>query len=66
MSAQMQQYTNGDGANSQTQNVYVIFRVYHFVRDDAMDVKVLVDPETMRRRNELTFTAEKWSVMAVL
>ncbi|GES62023.1 chaperone protein htpG [Aspergillus terreus] len=41
--------------------VYVIFRVFN-LGCDSVGVKVYVDPEYMRARKELSFTAETWSV----
>ena len=41
--------------------VYVIFRVYNLGLD-SVGVRVFVDPENMRERGELSFTAENWSV----
>jgi hypothetical protein len=42
--------------------IYVIFRVYN-IGQDSVGLKVLVDPEGMRSRQELAFTPEKWSVV---
>jgi hypothetical protein len=39
-----------------------MFRVFNLGQDSA-GLKVLVDPEGMRLRQELAFTAEKWSVV---
>lgn len=49
------------GQEQQLDQVYVIFRVYN-IGLDSVGVRVLIDPESMRRRGELSFTAENWSV----
>ncbi|KAK1676480.1 hypothetical protein BDP55DRAFT_727811 [Colletotrichum godetiae] len=41
--------------------IYVIFRVYHLGRSN-MGFKVYLDPEELRDRKQLSFTAEKWSI----
>ncbi|KAJ0306261.1 hypothetical protein COL516b_004717 [Colletotrichum fioriniae] len=46
--------------NSDT--VYVIFRVYNLGQAN-MGLKVYLDPETLRRSEQLKFTAETWSVI---
>lgn len=48
-------------AGQQLDCVYVIFRVYNLGRD-SIGVRVLVDPEGLRQRGGLQFTAESWSV----
>lgn len=55
----MQENTNGNG-NRRT--VYVIFRVLNLAAGNVR-LKVLIDPEKMRTRDELSFTAESWSVV---
>lgn len=54
-----------DFSYDQTRNinrVYMIFRVFN-LGQDTVGLKVLVDPEGLRLRRELAFTAEKWSVV---
>lgn len=58
----MQDKSNNNAADRQTQNLYVIFRVFN-LGGDSVGLKVLVDPEGMRQRGELTFTADTWSVV---
>lgn len=41
--------------------VYVILRVYNLGRRD-MDMRIYVDPATMKREEKLTFQAESYSV----
>ncbi|EXJ63403.1 uncharacterized protein A1O5_11452 [Cladophialophora psammophila CBS 110553] len=41
--------------------IYVIFRVFHVGRD-VPGVRIYIDPEAMRRKGDLVFTAENWSV----
>lgn len=55
----MQENTNGNG-NRRT--VYVIFRVFNLAAGNV-GLKVLIDPENMRTRDELSFTVESWSVV---
>ncbi|KAK4173636.1 hypothetical protein QBC36DRAFT_53569 [Triangularia setosa] len=55
----MQENTNGNG-NRRT--VYVIFRVFNLEAGNV-ELKVLIDPESMRTRDELSFKAESWSVV---
>lgn len=50
-----------DESRQQFDQVYVIFRVYNLGLD-SIGVRVLVDPEGMRQRNEVSFTADSWSV----
>jgi Ino eighty subunit 1 len=59
----MQNQSNNNNAESrQTAGLYVIFRVFN-LGIDSVGLKVLVDPESMRQRGELAFTAETWSVV---
>ena len=55
----MNENTNGNG-NRQT--VYVIFRAFNLGAGNV-GLKILMDPESMRTRDELVFTAETWSVV---
>lgn len=41
--------------------VYVILRVFNLGRRD-MDMRIYVDPATMRKEKKLTFQAESYSV----
>ncbi|OQV07282.1 hypothetical protein CLAIMM_11737 [Cladophialophora immunda] len=59
----MQMYTNSNANSRRTENIYVIFRVFN-LGTDSIGLKVLVDPESVRQRGELTFTAATWSVVA--
>ncbi|KAL3264491.1 hypothetical protein ABHI18_000706 [Aspergillus niger] len=58
----MQEMSNGGTQSDNMDTIYVIFRVYN-LGQQGMRVKVYVDPETMRVREELLFTAEGWSVV---
>ena len=60
----MQEMSNGETQSDNMDTVYVIFRVYN-LGQQGMRVKVYVDPEMMRVREELLFTAEGWSVVPV-
>ncbi|KIW90948.1 uncharacterized protein Z519_08731 [Cladophialophora bantiana CBS 173.52] len=46
---------------SAAEAIYVLFRVF-IVGRDVPGVRIYVDPEAMRRKGDLTFTAETWSV----
>ncbi|KAL2822753.1 hypothetical protein BDW59DRAFT_173698 [Aspergillus cavernicola] len=50
--------TGAEGQHS----VYVIFRIFN-VGQANMGMKVYVDPNLMRERRELSFTAETWSIV---
>ncbi|KAK4233161.1 hypothetical protein C8A03DRAFT_19707 [Achaetomium macrosporum] len=53
---------NSSHSEENLETVYVIVRVFNLGTDNP-GLRVLVDPENMRRRNELSFTAELWSVV---
>ncbi|KAI1327062.1 hypothetical protein F5Y16DRAFT_421235 [Xylariaceae sp. FL0255] len=56
----MQGNTNWpDNANG---NIYVIFRVYSLGQDN-MGLEIYVDPEALRRTDQLKFRSELWSVV---
>ena len=58
----MQDCSQSDpGQEDNVGRVYVIMRVFNLGKDSA-SVRVLVDPEGMRRRGELNFEAESWRV----
>ncbi|XRM42034.1 hypothetical protein ABZX51_005272 [Aspergillus tubingensis] len=58
----MQEMSNGETQSDNMDMVYVIFRVYN-LGQQGMRMKVYVDPEMRRVREELLFTAEGWSVV---
>ncbi|RDH24776.1 hypothetical protein M747DRAFT_252824 [Aspergillus niger ATCC 13496] len=58
----MQEMSNGETQSDNMDTIYVIFRVYN-LGQRGMRVKIYVDPEMMRLREELLFTAEGWSVV---
>lgn len=58
----MQEMSNGETRSDNMDMVYVIFRVYN-LGQQGMRMKVYVDPEMMRVREELLFTAEGWLVV---
>ncbi|KAK3367905.1 hypothetical protein B0H63DRAFT_489977 [Podospora didyma] len=61
--SRMQVQSNNNNTQSrQTDGLYVVFRVYNLGKD-SVGVKVLVDPESLRQRGELAFTARTWSVV---
>ncbi|KAK0705957.1 hypothetical protein B0T26DRAFT_679718 [Lasiosphaeria miniovina] len=59
----MQNVSNNNANDRQTDALYVVFRVFN-LGADAVGLRVLVDPESMRQRGELAFAAELWSVVA--
>ena len=59
---QMQRYTKSNVEGRRGNEIYIIFRVFN-LGGDSIGLKLLVDPESMRRRNELTFTAQTWSIV---
>jgi hypothetical protein len=59
----MQMYTNSNVNGRRTEDIYVIFRVFN-LGNDSIGLKILVDPESLRQRGELAFTAVTWSVVA--
>ncbi|KAK3370805.1 hypothetical protein B0T24DRAFT_554720 [Lasiosphaeria ovina] len=59
----MQNLSNNNAGDRQTDALYVVFRVFN-LGTDAVGLCVLVDPESMRQRGELAFAAESWSVVA--
>jgi hypothetical protein len=44
--------------------IYVIFRVYNLGQGN-MGVRIYLDPETLRLSEQLSFTAETWSVVPI-
>ncbi|KAK3347242.1 hypothetical protein B0T25DRAFT_521477 [Lasiosphaeria hispida] len=57
----MQEKTNGNGNRAA---VYIIFRFRVFnLETGNIGLKILVDPESMRVRDEVLFTVESWSVV---
>jgi len=60
---QMQDKSNRNGQVRTTESLYIIFRIFRLGSDDV-GIRVLVDPESMRRRGELTFTTATWTVVA--
>ena len=58
----MQESSNGDSGSENPDTVYVIFRVFN-VDKYSVDLRVYMDPEVMRRRGDLSFTGEKWSIV---
>lgn len=60
----MQQHSE-DAAGASYDNVYMIFRVFG-LGAGFVGVKLLVDPDRMRRHGELVFaTPQTWSVSIV-
>ncbi len=57
----MQHNSNHDNGN--LASVYVVFRVFNLGKDN-IGLRILVDPESMRLQDKLSFSAESWSVVA--
>jgi len=55
------QMQDNTGVNGNRETVYMILRVFN-LETAGVGLKILVDPEKLRRRHELAFTAESWSV----
>lgn len=58
----MQNTSHGESGSEDLDSIYVILRVFN-VGQDSAGMKVYVDPDFMRERRELSFTAETWSVV---
>jgi Ino eighty subunit 1 len=61
--SQMQEYSSSNANSRCAKEIYVIFRVFN-LGSDSIGLKVLVDPESIRQRGEIEFTAKTWSVVA--
>ncbi|KAI0157391.1 hypothetical protein GGR57DRAFT_510975 [Xylariaceae sp. FL1272] len=53
---------NTNWPNNATGSIYVIFRVY-YLGQDTMGLEIYVDPDALRRTDQLKFQAESWSVV---
>lgn len=60
----MQKYTFEHPNPQENATVYVIFRVYNLGKDN-MSLRIYIDPEVLRRQDELRFTPESYSVTPV-
>ncbi|KAB8212048.1 hypothetical protein BDV34DRAFT_219262 [Aspergillus parasiticus] len=58
----MQTFSEDELESSDLDAIYIIFRVFN-IGTDSVGMKVYVDPERMRRRRHLVFTAETWSIV---
>ncbi|OJD13250.1 hypothetical protein AJ78_06272 [Emergomyces pasteurianus Ep9510] len=58
----MQKISHGESGSKNLDSVYVILRVFNLDQGLA-GMQVYVDPNFMRERSELSFTAETWSVV---
>ncbi|KAE8338025.1 hypothetical protein BDV24DRAFT_177138 [Aspergillus arachidicola] len=58
----MQTFSEDESESSDLDAIYIIFRVFN-IGTDSVGMKVYVDPERMRRRRHLVFTAETWSIV---
>ncbi|KJK63796.1 hypothetical protein P875_00064712 [Aspergillus parasiticus SU-1] len=58
----MQTFSEDESESSELDAIYIIFRVFN-IGTDSVGMKVYVDPERMRRRRHLVFTAETWSIV---
>lgn len=61
-SFQMKDSSNGASGSMNHHCIYVVFRVFNLFKD-SIDMRVYVDPDIMRQRRDLLFTAESWSVV---
>jgi hypothetical protein len=44
------------------QIVYIVFRVFN-LGQESIGMRLYVDPDVMRARRELLFTAESWTIV---
>jgi hypothetical protein len=58
----MHNMSNGESGVEHSDHIYVVFRVFN-LGQGSMGMRVYVDPEVMRARGDLLFTAETWSVV---
>ncbi|RMZ39655.1 hypothetical protein CA14_010174 [Aspergillus flavus] len=58
----MQTFSEDEPESSELDAIYIIFRVFN-IGTDSVSMRVYVDPERMRRRRHLVFTAETWSIV---
>ena len=58
----MQTFSEDESESSEPDAIYIIFRVFN-IGTDSVSMRVYVDPERMRRRRHLVFTAETWSIV---
>lgn len=58
----MKDMSNGESGSENPATVYVIFRVFNLDKD-SVDLRIYVDPEVMREKRALVFTAETWSIL---
>jgi len=54
--------SNGESGLEHPDCIYVIFRVFN-LDQESIGFRVYVDPEVMRARGKLLFTATTWSVV---
>ncbi|KAH8817103.1 hypothetical protein F5884DRAFT_243479 [Xylogone sp. PMI_703] len=58
----MQEWSNGEDGNRNTDIVYMVMRVFNLGKD-SMGVRIYVDLNILRQNGGLEFTAEKWSIV---
>lgn len=58
----MKDMSNGESGSVNPATVYVIFRVFNLDKD-SVDLRIYVDPEVMREKRALVFTAKTWTVV---
>lgn len=60
----LEQMKNTSLSGETTNEIYVIFRVYHLDQgDQGPGLRVYVDPESLRVSGELDFSAPTWTVV---
>ncbi|OXV09681.1 hypothetical protein Egran_02556, partial [Elaphomyces granulatus] len=58
----MQDMSNGESGLDHPDCIYVVFRVFNLGRE-SIDMRLYVDPDVMRARRKLLFTAESWTIV---
>jgi hypothetical protein len=61
MAGQMQDNTNGSCRVDSTGSIYLVFRVFN-LRGGEIGLRIYADPEVLRQKRELMFSADKYAV----
>ena len=58
----MQEKSNGESGLDHPDCIYVVFRVFN-LGQEPIGMRLYVDPDVIRARRELLFTAESWTIV---
>ena len=58
----MQEMSNGESGLDHPDGIYVVFRVFN-LGQKSIGMRLYVDPDVIRARKELSFTAESWTIV---